>query len=33
VALPSLDVTGLTYIRVKYSKTNTGKVDYVTVTY
>ena len=33
VALPNLDVTGLTYIRVKYSKTNTGKVDYVTVTY
>jgi hypothetical protein len=33
VALPSLDVTGLTYIRVKYSKTNAGKVDYVTVTY
>ena len=33
VALPNLDVTGLTYIRVKYSKTNAGKVDYVTVTY
>jgi hypothetical protein len=33
VALSSLDVTDLTYIRVKYRKTNTGKFDYVSVTY
>lgn len=32
VLIPNVDVTGLTYIRLKYLAANTGSFDYITVT-